>query len=78
MVIPLLQVVQAGVDLVQPGVDGCLNCFLGDAVDLAYRADIHRHTLFHMAMRPEDEAPKLWPPDGKSQLIVKDPDAGKD
>ena len=52
MVIPLLQVVQAGVDLVQPGVDGCLNCFLGDAVDLAYRADIHRHTLFHMAMRP--------------------------
>ena len=26
----------------------------------------------------EDEAPKLWPPDGKSQLIGKDPDAGKD
>ena len=24
------------------------------------------------------EAPKLWPPDVKSQLIAKDPDAGKD
>ena len=26
----------------------------------------------------EAEAPKLWPPDMKSQLIRKDPDAGKD
>ena len=26
----------------------------------------------------EAEAPVLWPPDTKSQLIVKDPDAGKD
>ena len=26
----------------------------------------------------EDEAPTLWPPDAKSQLIGKDPDAGKD
>ena len=25
----------------------------------------------------EAEAPTLWPPDGKSQLIGKDPDAGK-
>ena len=25
----------------------------------------------------EAEAPILWPPDGKSQFIVKDPDAGK-
>ena len=24
------------------------------------------------------EAPILWPPDGKSQLIGKDPDSGKD
>ena len=24
------------------------------------------------------EAPMLWPPDEKSQLIVKDPDTGKD
>ena len=26
----------------------------------------------------EAEAPILWPPDSKSQLIGKDPDAGKD
>ena len=26
----------------------------------------------------EAEAPVLWPPDGKSQLIGKDPDSGKD
>ena len=26
----------------------------------------------------ETEAPILWPPDEKSQLIRKDPDAGKD
>ena len=28
--------------------------------------------------RTDAEAPKLWPPDEKSQLIGKDPDAGKD
>ena len=27
---------------------------------------------------PEHEAPILWPPDAKSQLIGRDPDAGKD
>ena len=26
----------------------------------------------------EAEVPKLWPPDANSQLIGKDPDAGKD
>ena len=26
----------------------------------------------------EAEAPKLWPPDAKSKLTGKDPDAGKD
>ena len=26
----------------------------------------------------EAKAPILWPPDGKSQLIVKEPNAGKD
>ena len=26
----------------------------------------------------EAEAPILWPPDAKSQLIEKDPDVGKD
>ena len=29
-------------------------------------------------INPETEAPILWPPDSKSQLIGKDPDAGKD
>ena len=28
--------------------------------------------------RTDGEAPILWPPDAKSQLIRKDPDAGKD
>ena len=28
--------------------------------------------------RTEAEAPILWPPDAKSQLIGQDPDAGKD
>ena len=28
--------------------------------------------------RTEAESPVLWPPDAKSQLIRKDPDAGKD
>ena len=28
--------------------------------------------------RTEAEAPVLWPSDGKSQLIGRDPDAGKD
>ena len=28
--------------------------------------------------RTDAEAPMLWPPDGKSQLIGKDPDDGKD
>ena len=28
--------------------------------------------------RTDAEAPILWPPDGKSQLTGKDPDAGKD
>ena len=28
--------------------------------------------------RTDAEAPKLWPPDAKSRLIGKDPDARKD
>ena len=51
VVIPFLQVVQAAFDLVQHGVDGCLSCFLGEAIILAFRVDIHRHTLFHVASR---------------------------
>ena len=49
VVIAFLQVVQAAVDLVQHGVDGCLSCFLGEAIILAFCVDIHRHTLFYVA-----------------------------
>ena len=34
--------------------------------------------LFTGKMDAEAEAPILWPPDVKSQLTGKDPDAGKD
>ena len=34
--------------------------------------------IFNGRTDAETEAPILWPPDVKSQLIWKDPDAGKD
>ena len=34
--------------------------------------------MFTARTDAEAEAPILWPPDRKSQLIRKDPDAGKD
>ena len=34
--------------------------------------------VFLVRTDAEAEAPILWPPHGKRQLIVKDPDAGKD
>ena len=34
--------------------------------------------IFFEGTDTEAEVPILWPPDGKSQLIGKDPDAGKD
>ena len=34
--------------------------------------------IFTGRTHAEAEAPLLWPPDVKSQLIGKDPDAGKD
>ena len=34
--------------------------------------------LFWNLIKAEGEAPILWPPDVKSRLIGKDPDAGKD
>ena len=39
----------------------------------------HHHTTVAQIYKTyaEAEAPILWPPDQKSQLIVKDPDAGK-
>ena len=36
----------------------------------------NQHRIF--IGRTDAEAPILWPPDAKCQLIVKDPDAGKD
>ena len=35
----------------------------------------NQHQIF--TGRTDAEAPILWPPNGKSQLIGKDPDAGK-
>ena len=34
--------------------------------------------LGQLGIRSDAEAPMLWPPDAKSRLIGKDPDAGKD
>ena len=34
--------------------------------------------IFIGGVDAETEAPILWPPDAKSQLIGKDPDVGKD
>ena len=38
----------------------------------------NQHRMFIGMPDAEAEAPILWPPDAKSQLIGKDPDAGKD
>ena len=38
----------------------------------------NQHCIFIGRTDAEAKVPKLWPPDGNSQFIVKDPDAGKD
>ena len=38
----------------------------------------NQSSIFIRRTDTESEAPILWPPDAKSQLIGKDPDAGKD
>ena len=38
----------------------------------------NQHWIFNWTTDAEAEAPKLWPPDAKSQLIGKNPHAGKD
>ena len=38
----------------------------------------NQHWIFIGRTGAEAEAPILWPPDAKSLLIKKDPDAGKD
>ena len=47
----------------------------GDREDRISTHLLRGHNLTHNA---EPEAPILWPPDAKSQIIGKDPDAGKD
>ena len=42
------------------------------------RQEIHQSILFIGTTDAETETPILWPPDEKSWLIWKDPDAGKD
>ena len=37
----------------------------------------NQHLIFIGRTGAEDEAPKLWPPDAKSQLFGNYPDAGK-
>ena len=39
---------------------------------------VNQLRIFIVKTDAETEAPILWPPDAKSQLIGKDPDAGKD
>ena len=38
----------------------------------------HQPCIFTGRTHAEAEAPILWPPDGKSRLVGKDPDAEKD
>ena len=38
----------------------------------------NQHLIFIGVTAAEVEAPVLWPPDAKSQLIRRDPNAGKD
>ena len=38
----------------------------------------NQHWIFIGGTDAEAEAPVLWPPDAKSRLIGKDPDAGKE
>ena len=38
----------------------------------------NQHWIFTESTAAKAETPILWPPDAKSQLIGKDPDAGKD
>ena len=44
----------------------------------AVNSKINQSWIFIGRTDAEAEAPILWPPDAKSQLIGKDPDAGKD
>ena len=62
-----------------------LNCGVGEdsSESLRQQGDQSSHSkgnqsgLFIGRTAAEAEAPVLWPPDAKSRLIGKDPDAGK-
>ena len=58
-----------------------LNKILESSLDSKIKAvnsEGNQHWIFIGSADAEAEAPILWPPDAKSQLIRKDPDAGKD
>ena len=44
----------------------------------AFKRQFIKSLIFLERTDAEVQAPILWPPDEKSQLIGKDPDAGKD
>ena len=44
----------------------------------AFKRQFIKSLIFLERTDAEVQAPILWPPDAKSQLIGKDPDAGKD
>ena len=59
-----------------------LNCGVGEALDCKEIQPVHpkgnQSWIFIGRTDVEAETPVLWPPDSKSWLIWKDPDAGKD
>ena len=54
-----------------------LNCGTGEVSRVTRRARQSNQSILR-EINPEAEGPILWPLDAKSQLIGKDPDAGKD
>ena len=54
--------------------------WVGDAIQPSHPLSSLTLTFIHeqQPSKVETEAPKLWTPDGKNQLIGKDPGAGKD
>ena len=54
------------------------HCVLGQSSDICWAAEEFQPWILTGKTDAEAEAPILWPPDEKSQLIGKGPDAGKD
>ena len=55
-----------------------LNCGVGEEKIQLVHPKGDQSWVFIGRANVEAEAPILWPPDAKKQLIGKDPDAGKD